>query len=313
MQNEELTVRRPENVAQNSADEVRRITVWGLFINLGLCSVKFIVGVTAASQALVADAVHSLSDSITDIAVLVGVKFWSAPADKEHPHGHGRIETMISSFIGFALAAVGIGLAWRAIVTLREYHVRNPGWPAFFVACISIVVKESLYQWTVRVGKRIKSSAMVANAWHHRSDAFSSVPVAIAVLAVHLWSGIGFLDHFAAMLVSILIIQAAWQITAPALNQLIDTGADEDSREEILAIALNTDGVKSVHALRTRHIGPGLGVDLHVLVDPNLNIRDGHIIAGRVKERLLTLGPDVIDVLVHIEPFEPPESDKPIE
>jgi cation diffusion facilitator family transporter len=305
--------RHTKPAVNSTARDVWNVTFWGLVINLVLSGLKFVVGVVASSQALVADAVHSLSDAVTDVAVLVGVKFWSAPADKEHPHGHGRIETIISSFIGIALGGVGIGLAWRAVVTMREYHITNPGWLAFVVACLSIVVKEGLYQWTVRVGRRIKSSAVIANAWDHRSDALSSLPVAIAVLAIHIWSGLGFLDHVATILVSALILHAAWNITIPALNQLIDAGADEDSREQILSIALNTEGVKSVHALRTRHIGPGLGADLHVLVDPNLNIRQGHEIAGKVKERLLTLGPDVIDVLVHIEPFEPPESTKPIE
>jgi cation diffusion facilitator family transporter len=307
-----MNVTSSGEISANNRD-VRFVTVWGLVVNLALCAVKFSFGILGASQALVADAVHSLSDTLTDIAVLIGVKYWSAPADRTHPHGHGRIETLITLFIGLALAVVGVGLAYRAVITLQERHVASPRWIAFAAAVLSIVSKEALYQWTVHVGRRVKSSAMIANAWHHRSDAFSSVPVAVAILATRIHPAWGFLDHIATILVAAMILHAVWRITVPALNELVDAAADEESREKILAIALNTEGVQSLHALRTRHIGPGLGVDLHVLVDPNLNIREGHDIAGRVKERLLTLGPDVIDVLVHIEPFEPPESEKPIE
>jgi cation diffusion facilitator family transporter len=158
------------------AREVRRVTLWGLVVNLGLSAAKFIFGIVGASQALVADGVHSLSDLVTDVAVLVGAGFWSAPADAEHPHGHGRIETLITSAIGIVLGGVGVGLGYRALLSLHEAHASQPGWSAFVVACLSIVAKEFLYRWTVHVGKRVKSSAAVANAWHHRSDALSSVP-----------------------------------------------------------------------------------------------------------------------------------------
>jgi len=284
--------------------EVRRVTIWGMAVNLGLVAVKYAVGVIGSSQALVADAVHSLSDAVTDVAVLVGVRYWSAPADAEHPHGHGRIETLVSLFIGVALAAVGIGLAYRAISTIPQRHADPPGWIAFAVACLSIISKEWLYQWTVRVGRRMKSSAMIANAWHHRSDAMSSVPVAIAVLGTRIEPSWIFLDHIGAVIVSILIIQAAWVITRPSLQQLIDRGAEQTVREGLAALARRTPGVRTVHGLRTRRVGPGLHVDLHVLVDPEISVRAGHDIAGAVTERLLRDGPDVVDVLVHIEPFE---------
>lgn len=299
--------RHRETLARESAEQARevyRVTVGGLIANTALAAVKFVVGLVAESQALVADAVHSLSDSATDIAVVIGVRYWSAPADVEHPHGHGRIETLISLFIGVALAGVGVGLAWRAVSTLHQYHLVSPGWLAFWAACLSIITKEWLYRWTVRVGRRVKSSAMIANAWHHRSDALSSLPVAVAVLGTRIQPTWGFLDHIATVLVSALILHASWGIAWPALRQLIDAGADREARERILALALGTDKVHAVHALRTRHIGPGLAVDLHVLVEPTLTVREGHAIAGAVKQRLLAEGPDVVDVLLHIEPYE---------
>ncbi|MBN1420798.1 MAG: cation transporter [Planctomycetes bacterium] len=284
--------------------EVRRITLWGLASNIALSGAKFAAGLIGSSQALVADAVHSLSDASTDIAVVVGAGYWSAPADAEHPHGHGRIETLITFFIGLALAGVGVGLGYRAVATLLERHGAPPGWLAFGAACASIVSKEWLYRWTSRVGKRINSSAVIANAWHHRSDALSSIPVAVAVLGTRIEPTWIFLDHIGAVLVSVLIFEAAWRISWPAVRQLVDAGASAHVREEILAIARATPRVRAVHGLRTRQLGPYVHVDLSVLVDPEMPVREGHDIAGAVTDRLIREGPDVVDVLVHIEPYE---------
>ena len=286
------------------AQDVRRVTVLGLLANLGLAGLKFIVGVLSASQALVADAAHSLSDTFTDVAILIGVRYWSAPADEMHPHGHGRIEALISLLIGFSLAGVGAGLAYRAIATLHERHAASPGWTAFGVACLSIVVKEALCRWTVFVARRVRSSALIANAWHHRSDALSSLPVALAVLGTHLWPSLVFLDHIATVVVSGLVVQAAWRIAWPALRELTDTGASVEDRDAILALTRGVPGVRTVHALRTRRIGAGLQVDLHVQVAPELTVWEGHEIAKAVKDRLIGEGPALLDVLVHVEPYE---------
>jgi cation diffusion facilitator family transporter len=287
------------------AQEVYRVTLWGLAINLVLCVIKFFFGFFGSSQALVADAVHSLSDSVTDMIVLIGVRFWSAPPDEAHPYGHGRIETLITFCIGIALAAVGIGLGYRALVNLHGQQTTSPGWVALAAACVSIAGKEWLYRWNVKVGRRIKSSALLANAWHHRSDALSSVPVAIAVLGARIWPAWGFLDLIATVIVSVMILYAAWEVSAPAFRHLIDAGASEKERERIRAIAESTDGVSSIHAVRTRYVGPGLLVDLHVMVDGHLSVRAGHDIARAVKHRLIDGGPDIIDVLVHVEPNDP--------
>jgi len=283
---------------------VQRVTVWGLLVNLALSAIKFVFGFLGSSQALVADGVHSLSDSTTDIAIIVGARFWTRPADEDHPHGHGRIETMITFFIGMALAAVGILIAYRAIHTIGMDHRSTPGWAVFAAACISLVSKEMMYRWTMFVGRRVKSSALMANAWHHRSDGFSSLPVAVAVLGTKLRPEWAFLDHIAAIIVAVLIMQAAWHILWPALKQLADTAATRDEQNQLCRLVRTTEGVLDVHALRTRHVGPGLEVDLHVLVDPELTVAKGHDIAGMVKRKLLADGPDVVDVLVHIEPYE---------
>ncbi len=299
--------------APEHAREVQRVTLCGLGVNLGLSAVKFVFGLIGASQALVADAVHSVSDSVTDVVIVIGAGFWAAPADEEHPHGHGRIETVITSVIGIVLGGIGVGLAYRAIRSLHEAEMSRPGWIVLAAACLSILTKELVYRWTAKVGRRVRSSALIANAWHHRSDALSSVPVAVAVLGTKIWPAWGFLDQIATVIVSVLILHAAWSITWPALRELVDAGATGQERKAMLALVAQTEGVEAVHKLRTRSIGPGLQVDLHVQVEPELSVRRGHEIAGRVKARLLDEGPNVIDVLVHLEPFEGDPRPEPVD
>lgn len=287
--------------------EVRRVTWIGLATNVFLCAFKFVGGIVGGSQAIVADAVHSLSDTTTDVAILVGVRYWTAPADEDHPHGHRRIETLVTVSIAVLLAAVAVGLIYHALTTLQTDHVALPGWIAFAAALVSIVSKEGVYRWTIAVGKRIKSSAIIANAWHHRSDALSSIPAALAVAGARIHPAWGFLDHIGAVVVSIFIFQAAWRIGRPALDELIDAGAPVKDRARIEAIVRETEGVRHVHAIRTRYLGSGLGIDLHVHVDGQLTVRQGHDISGAVKHRLLSDGPDVVDVVVHIEPCREPK------
>ena len=282
---------------------VRRVTWGALAANLALSALKFAAGIFGHSQAIVADAVHSLSDSVTDVAVLVGVRYWSRPADESHPHGHRRIETLITAAIGLVLVGVAAGIVYHAMRTLHGEHAESPGWVAFIAALISIVGKEALYQWTAAVGRRIKSPAVVANAWHHRSDGLSSIPAALAVLAARVlgdeWA---FLDHVGAVMVSLFILGAAWRIVKPALSELVDAGAPETERERIREIAMGAEGVRDVHHLRTRYSGSALEVDLHVKVDPMITVHRGHAISEAVKRRIIAEGPDVLDVVVHLEP-----------
>ncbi|MFH1537656.1 MAG: cation diffusion facilitator family transporter [bacterium] len=284
--------------------EVRRVTIAGLIVNLFLSAFKFVAGVLGHSQAVVADSVHSLSDSVTDVAILVGVRFWMAPADDDHPHGHGRIETVVTIFIGVLLVAVAAGLVWNALSTLSREHEHRPGIIALVAALVSIVSKELLYRWTVGVGRRIRSSAVVVNAWHHRSDGFSSIPAALAVGGAYVVPAWAFLDHVGAVVVSVFILQAAWRILKPAFGQLIDVAAGEEEIENIGKISASIKGVRHVHKIRTRYVGSCIEVDLHIEVERDMTVFEGHEIAGEVKYRLLAEGPDVCDVVVHIEPFK---------
>jgi cation diffusion facilitator family transporter len=302
MNQQETSLIESAALARGNPATVKRVTWIGFFVNIALSAFKLLAGIFGHSQAMVADGVHSISDCATDIAVLIGVRYWSKPPDAGHPHGHKRIETIITTLIGAALAAVGVGIIVNALVTLKEAHNTTPSIVAFIAAIVSIGTKEGLYRWTVAVGRRIKSSAMVANAWHHRSDAFSSIPAAIAIAGARLIPKWQFLDHVGAVVVSVFILQAAWSVTWPALKQLVDAGAPRSECERLRQIALATPGVKVVHALRTRYIGSELQTDLHILVDPDLSVREGHDIAEDVKRRILAQGPDVVDVTVHVEP-----------
>ncbi|MBN2208265.1 MAG: cation transporter [Candidatus Coatesbacteria bacterium] len=293
-----------ERSIERHSAEVKRITWIGLVINFALFVLKLAFGVLGFSKAIVADAVHTLSDCSTDVAILVGVRFWSRPPDESHPYGHRRIETVITGFIGLVLAIVGVGLIGNALATFAQKHEEGPKLIALAAGITSIVVKEILYRWTAAVGRRIKSSAVVANAWHHRSDALSSIPAAAAVGIAIIYPSWTFIDHLGAILVSFFILKVAWDISWSAIKQLIDSGASQKDCDFIRAIALRTKGVSQVHAIRTRYVGPGLLVDLHVMVSPDMPVREGHSICGAVKSALLVEGPDVVDVIVHLEPSE---------
>ncbi len=297
--NMDVVVKREVQVPQ-----VRRITWIGLGINLFLSIIKFIVGIIGRSQAVVADAIHSLSDMITDISILLGVRYWSAPPDEKHPYGHHRIEAIVTAFIGFVLAFVALGIGYKAIVSLASRHTSPPGLIAIAGSVFSVVLKEIVFRWTMQVAKRTKSSALIANAWHHRSDAISSIPPIIAVGLANLDPALSYLDHIGAVIVALFVLKVAYEIIKPSLDELADHGAGEAEKEKIAAIAGNIEGVEEVHAIRTRKTGPGFHVDLHVLVDPGMTVRDGHHIAEEVRRSLIQEGPEVFDVVVHIEPFE---------
>ena len=274
----------------------------GLFVNLGLAAVKMAAGTLGHSHAVVADAIHSLSDVATDVALLAGVRFWSKPADERHPHGHQRIETLVTVLIGASLAAVALGLMWDAVVGGHVQGSLTPTPIALAAALLSIAVKEALFRWTLAEGRRVDSPALVANAWHHRSDSLSSIPAAAAVAVAVVAPEFAFVDRIGALVVCVFILFAAKRILAPALSELIDTGAPREDRRRIRKIALGVEGVHDAHAIRTRYVGPNLAVDLHVEVDAELSVEEGHAIGEAVKQRLLDEGPKVADVLVHVEP-----------
>ena len=283
---------------------VRKVTWVGLLVNLFLAAIKFTAGIYGRSQALVADAIHSLTDLTTDIAVIAGSHYWSRPPDENHPYGHRRLETLVTVFIGVVLIAAGIGIGWRAVTALQEKHAAPPGWIAVFAALASIVCKESIYRWTAVTGRRVKSAALAANAWHHRTDALSSIPVLIAVAGARVFPSWSFLDHLGAAVVSIFILHASIKIIWPGLGELIDVGAPTDTCKMIQDIALKNDGVLQVHDIRTRFISSSIQVDLHIVVDGLITVRQGHDIADDVKARILDTIPEVLDVIVHVDPPE---------
>ena len=215
-----------EMPAPSVVERVRSVTFVGMLLNIVLTLLKAVGGILFQSQVLVADAVHSLSDLVTDLAVIFGVKYWSAPPDESHPYGHGRIETLVSAFIGIALVLVASGLIGDAVAVLRAGTEQRPGLPAFFIALVSILLKEWLFRWTRSEGRKMNSKALEANAWHHRSDAFSSIPAAIAVILAHFFPALHFVDPLGAILVSIFIFHAAWKIVKPTLFELSDAGGD---------------------------------------------------------------------------------------
>ncbi len=291
---------------KNSKDstEIIRITWIGLIVNLFLSIFKFIVGFLGYSHAVIADAFHSLSDMSTDLAVLLGVKYWSAPADENHPYGHSRIETIITTVIGLILFIVALGIIFTSISNIRQMHLKQPVWIAITGSLLSIILKEALYRVTVAVGKRTRSSAVVANAWHHRSDAMSSLPALIAVSLAVINSKLAFIDHIGALIVSIFILKVSWNITLPCLSELSDTGAPKKYYEKIKSIAMDIKGVQAVHAIRTRKFGSGLHIDLHIMVDGEMTVQKGHDISEIVKYTLLEKIPEILDVVIHLEPYE---------
>jgi len=283
---------------------IRRVTLAGMVVNILLAGLKFAFGIIGHSQALVADAAHSLSDLGTDLALIIGVRYWTAPADDDHAYGHHRIETMVSAVIGLFLAAAAVGIGYRALTSIRDATSTPPGWIAFVGALVSIVLKEILYRWTAAASRRIRSTALAANAWHHRSDALSSLPVALAVLVAIYYPDWSFVDQVGALLVTVFLLHAAWRILFDALGELTDRSAPSGDRRRILELSRGIDGVRDIHALRTRLSGGGTQVDLHIQVYGTLSVMEGHEIAGAVKSRLLAEGPGVMDVVVHIEPIE---------
>lgn len=293
------------------SSEILKITWIGLAVNIFLAIFKFTVGFLGYSHAVIADAFHSLSDMGTDFAVLFGVKIWSAPADYNHPYGHGRIEAIFTTIIGIVLAVFAVGIGYNAVANIPVIHLKQPKWIAITGSLISIILKETLFQFTVSVGKRARSSAVIANAWHHRSDALSSIPALIAVSLAVINPKLAFIDKVGALIISIFILKIAWDITLPCLSELSDSSAPQRYYEKIGSIAMSVNGVMAVHAIRTRKFGSGLHVDLHVLVDGKMSVKKGHEISEEVKGALLGKIPEILDAVIHLEPYNWDELRKP--
>ncbi len=297
---------------KDDGSEVRKVTWVGLGWNVMLSVGKFFAGYFGGSQALIADAIHSASDFITDIAVLVGSRFWNSPPDADHPYGHRRFETLISVGIGVAVCAVGVGLGYDAVMRLREgaEAATRPEWIAAVMALASILVKEALFQYTVHEGKKIRSQALIANAWHHRSDAFSSIPVLIAVLVGILFPSLWFADCVGAIIVALFILHTGYEIAWPGIHQVADEGASKEVAAKLRQVAEATPGVISIHGFRTRYVGSDLHVDLHIVVDAEMTLLAAHDLSEEVERRIIESGENVIDAMVHVDPFDPEKACK---
>lgn len=281
---------------------IRRVTWIGLLINIFLSALKMAAGIYGESRAMVADAVHSLTDTITDIAVIAGSYFWSLPPDPEHPYGHSRIETLISIFIGIALFAAGVGLALDAVNNFSCKTLIPPRQITVYAALVSLFAKEILFQFTRRWGEKLKSKALLANAWHHRLDAISSIPVLLAVSGAILFPDFAYLDRIGAVIASVFIVQAAFHIIRKGIREFMDTAAPPAVLEVIKSISMAHAKVIQVHDIRTRYIGSFLQIDMHIVVDGKISVQEGHEIAHHVKNRIMQEASDILDVLIHIEP-----------
>jgi cation diffusion facilitator family transporter len=279
-----------------------RVTVLGVVANGVLIAVKLAAGIFGNSQALVADAVHSISDFASDGIVLFGLKAGRKAPDEDHPFGHGRIETMAAAAIGLFLVAVAVLLAVDAAGNLATGKLSNPTPLALVAAALSVVTKEVLYQITVRAGRRARSTVVVANAWHHRTDAMSSVAVLVGVGAAQLDPAWRVFDAGAAILVAAFILRVAGGILATAVREFTDTAPPTTVIDRMGRIACGVEGVQDVHDLKVRTSGGQYLVQVHITVDGTLSVASGHDIGTRVADRLSQEVDAVADVIVHVDP-----------
>ncbi len=287
-----------------------RVTLIGSIGNFFLLAFKFAAGILGHSSAMIADAVHSFSDFVTDIIVLLFVHISSKPKDEGHDYGHGKFETLATSVIGIVLLAVGIGLFWEGLRKVIGFYFRgevleSPGNIALFAALISIVIKEFLYRLTLRVGRRRSSQAVIANAWHHRSDAFSSIGTALgiggAILLGPKWR---VLDPLAAVVVSVFIIKVALQLVLPAINDLLEKSLPKEIEDEILAIMTENPEVKDPHNLRTRRIGNDFAIEAHIRVDGLTSVERAHLLTRQIEARLREKFGRDTHIALHVEPLK---------
>lgn len=281
--------------------ETRRVTLIGSALDLALGVLKIVVGKFSFSQSLVADGVHSLSDLATDVLVIWAAKEASREPDADHPYGHQRIETVATVALGLLLITVAVAIGWDAANGLIiGQPIRIPTFWALVVAAVSVVSKEAIYRYTMRVADRIGSDLLRSNAWHSRSDAFSSVVVIIGVGGSMI--GVYWLDSVAAVIVALMIIHIAAGMIWQSARELIDTGVDAEQLAAISEAARNIEGVTDIHDLRTRRMGSDVLVDGHVLVDSNISVSEGHRIGDAVYHKLATKFENITDITIHVDP-----------
>ncbi|MCQ2128944.1 MAG: cation diffusion facilitator family transporter [Bacteroidaceae bacterium] len=293
----------------NRTREIQSVTLWGIVGNILLTAVKFIAGIVGCSAAMIADAVHSASDLVSDIVVIALTRLSAQGRDKSHDYGHGKFETLATAIVSVLLLAVGVEMVIasyeQVCSAVNGITLPVPGNIALWAAVVSIAVKEILYQWTVRVGKRLSSQVVIANAWHHRTDAFCSIGSLVGIGGAILLGGEWtILDPLVGGVISIIIIVVAVKMAVPALAELTETSLPDETEQQILDIARSVEGVNDVHDLKTRQCGPYCIADFHLVVDPMMNILTAHDITVLIEERLREALGAEMQINIHIEPSE---------
>lgn len=287
--------------------EIYKVTIAGSVVNFLLLVFKFAAGILGHSAAMLADAVHSLSDFVTDVIVIVFVRISNKPQDKGHDYGHGKYETLATAIIGLLLLIVGFGILWNGATSiytfLRGGKLEEPGMVALIAAVVSIVLKEILYRYTVAKGKKLNSQAVVANAWHHRSDVLSSVGTAVgiggAILLGQHWR---VLDPIAAVIVSFFIMKVAVQLLIPCVDELLEKSLPDEVEKEIEQALLSFPGVSEPHHLRTRRIGSYCAIEVHVRMDGRITLEEAHNTATAIEHKLKEMFGAGTLINIHVEP-----------
>jgi cation diffusion facilitator family transporter len=283
----------------------RNVTWAGLAVNVALIILKILGGVYGGSKALLADAAHSVSDFVTDVIVLIGLHFFRKEKDADHPYGHGKIETLATIGIGAVLCFAAVKIGLDAALAIHRGELTAPERFTIIIAALSIVSKEALFQATFRIGKRLKSESLIANAWHHRSDAWSSVVTLAGIsLAVYVPS-LKVLDSYAALLVSFFILKIAIDILLSAIKKIIDTSPSAGLMAEVEEEIRKEPGVLDCHDLTGRYYASMIAMEVHIEVDPGMTVKESHDIINRVVARVRTRFIEISTLLVHIDPYIP--------
>ena len=291
----------------NREKSIVRVTVWGAVANVVLAVAKLVAGIVGRSAAMTADAIHSFSDLVSDVIVLVMVKVASRGNDKDHEYGHGKFETLATVAVALLLLAVGGKMLADGVSRIagffRVEQMVVPGMIAFWAALVSIAVKEALYQWTAHVGRKFDSPAVVTNAWHHRSDALSSVGSAVGIALASLLGGKwAIMDSVVACAISIFIIRIGVKMALPALRELTEASLPEETENEIRDVILSVDGVLDVHAMKTRKTGPDIIIESHIVVDPEMTVFQAHLLTEYAEDRLRERFGQKTQISLHVEP-----------
>lgn len=291
----------------NREREIYKVTLVGSAANVLLTVFKFVAGILGHSAAMTADAIHSLSDLLTDAVVLLFVRISSKPEDKDHDYGHGKYETLATTIIGLALAAVAVGLGWTAVESMLFWYgggsLPAPGMLALWAAVVSIVLKELVYRYTVHRGKNLNSPALQANAWHHRSDALSSLGtlagIGGAILLGNRWT---VLDPIAGFVVSLFILRVAWKLLKGSFNELLEASLPDEIEKEILEVVTSFPDVSDPHHLRTRRIGSRYAIELHIRMDGAMPLAASHARTCEIEQALKARFGERTHITLHVEP-----------